>query len=368
MQNKKDGDNYFVVTCVIYLIILAAIIFLRIAGALGWFDAMSNQLSDTVFSLISQLGVMLLIPLVGMTIYRRKMTSVPMTFAEFAKYDSESLENRNKGTFSFLGFKKPSVSTVGWAILLGFILFLFNMFISGFFNGILAFLGHRGAAAGGDESSFVGVGGLFITLTLTAVLPGLCEETAHRGMLLRGFSSRIGIMNAVLLSSLCFGLMHLNIVQCFYAMILGYFMGLAVVATGTIWTSIIMHFMNNAIGIYFMFASQNNWFGGNFLSGLAGFLGGMSFIFYLAFFMCLFFLIVAIIHKLAREKFINEHKNDEQPPRLFPTHGLTAIRYYLSYGENRNREPMRPIERTLIYGIIFLGVVITGMTLVWGFL
>ena len=207
-----------------------------------------------------------------------------------------------------------------------------------------------------------------ISLVMIAVLPGFCEEVTHRGLLVNGFAPRIGVMRAVMMSAILFGLMHMNIIQCFYAAILGYFMALAMLATRSIWTPIIIHFTNNAMGTYLTYAGAYGWFGGDVLTRLFDFLGGMATIFILAFFIILYFVIVAIIHKFSRENYIKDRRHSEQGPILYRGGGMGAIRYYLMGGVVTKRDPLRPLEKTLIYGIVFLGVVITGMTLVWGFL
>jgi len=365
MEGKRDKG--FIVTCAIYTFVLVAFVLLRIFVSIGMFNKISEAASDVLFSVLAQVIIMFAIPVLLFTRYLKKRQSPQMTFAEFTATPEGALPVGGNA-FSQWGFKKTRASTFAWAVLLGLLLFLFNIFVSSFFNGILALFGHRGAAGGGGDSNFFGVWGLFVALLLTAVLPGLCEETAHRGLLMRGFAARLGIMRAVWLAALLFGLMHLNIVQCFYAIVLGYLMGIAVYATRTIWTAVIMHFMNNAIGVYLGFAHDNGWFGGHLMSDLGNFLGNVSFLFYVAFFVAVYFAIVAIIHKLARDNFIRDHKNDEGGPRLHPRRGMTAVKYYITYGEKRERQPLGALERTLICGVTFLGIVITGMTLVWGFL
>jgi len=372
----KGKDNTFVATCVIYLIVLLSFVCLRIVGGLGGFDKLDDRFSDILFSVISQLIIMFLIPVVAFSIYRKKAIAKKvqqgnMTFAQFAE-KQERGEQFNQTVLQGWGFKKPSGKIIGFAILLGFLLFFFNIFVGGFANGILGLLGYR-FPTGGGETAFTGVPGLLISLVLIAVLPGLCEETAHRGLLMRGFAPRIGIMKAVLFSAVIFGLMHLNIVQCIYAAVLGYIMALAVLATRNIWTAVIMHFMNNAIGVYISYAGTNGWFGGNIFNGLMDFLSSLGlfyFIAYILLFVGVYMGLMAIIHKFARENYLKDHAHTEggAPPIPARLKGGAAVKFYLTSGQPANREPLRPIEKTLFAGIIFLGTLITAMTLIWGFL
>ena len=97
-------------------------------------------------------------------------------------------------------------------------------------------------------------------VVLVAVLPAICEETTHRGLLIHGYSM-LGIKRAVIYSSLMFGLMHLNINQFFYATILGFLIALSTLMSKSIIPAMIIHFMNNFISTYISFAQSNKWFG-----------------------------------------------------------------------------------------------------------
>jgi len=348
------------------MIILVAFCGLRILGGLGFYNKMPDWFADVFFTVTAQIGLMVLVPIIGMYIYKKR--AVPeMSFNEFVMYGSDS-QKHVKTTLREWGFRKPSSDILFWSIVLGVLCFLFNLFVASAFNGILAMLGHRGAMGGaGGDPIFAGLYGLVIMLILSAVLPGICEEVTHRGMLMEGFRRRLGIQKAMLLSSLLFGFMHLNIVQFFYATILGYIMAVAVVAMRNIWPAIIIHFMNNALSTYLVFAHRNDWIGGNFFTWFGNFVG-FNIIFYFVCFAGLYFIIIGILHKFARQNFIEKYRNSETPPRLFRGSGMSAIKYYISYGEQIDKTPLRPIERAMVSGIVFLGAVITIMTFAWGML
>jgi len=351
------------------MVILVAFVGLRILGGLGMYDRMPSWAAEITFSLLSQVLLMTIVPIVGILIYRKKfLRKEPKSFAEFTINPNES--SGTKEILSSWWFKKPSAQILGWSLVLGIFCFLFNIFVSSFFNGILASFGHRGASGGGGDidGTYATIGAFIVAMVLIAVLPGICEEITHRGLLMRGFASRVGILRAIMLSSVLFGLMHLNVVQAFYAMILGYLMALAVMATRNIWPAIIIHFMNNGFAVYFTFASARGWFMGDFFTHLGNFFGNSVFLVYIGSFVGLYLLIIAVIHKLARDKFIKDNAKFEEPRRLHRSRGMSAIKYYITADENKNREPLSGIEKTLIYGIVFLGTVVTAMTLVWGFL
>lgn len=98
------------------------------------------------------------------------------------------------------------------------------------------------------------IGWLFVNLFALAVIPAICEELIHRGIILNGFR-RFGNFNAVLLSALFFALAHGSAMQFFYQFILGIVLGYVVIKTGSIFASMIVHFLNNAIVIIYNYIS-----------------------------------------------------------------------------------------------------------------
>lgn len=79
-----------------------------------------------------------------------------------------------------------------------------------------------------------------------AIIPPIVEELLFRGMILHSLR-RFGDGFAIVGSAMLFGLYHANFVQIVFAFIAGLVMALVVVRTGSLWTSIIIHFMNNSI-------------------------------------------------------------------------------------------------------------------------
>ncbi len=95
----------------------------------------------------------------------------------------------------------------------------------------------------------------------TAALPAFCEEFAFRGMIYGGYRKNCTPLGAVLMSSLLFGLMHLNINQFFYAFVIGISLAILVEATGSIWPSILSHFCINARAVISMFIADSQYEG-----------------------------------------------------------------------------------------------------------
>lgn len=81
-----------------------------------------------------------------------------------------------------------------------------------------------------------------------AVVPPIVEELIFRGMVLHSLR-KYGDGFAIVGSALLFGLYHGNFVQMVFAFIAGLIMALVVVRTGSLWTSILIHFINNAVSL-----------------------------------------------------------------------------------------------------------------------
>ncbi|MFV0314331.1 MAG: lysostaphin resistance A-like protein [Anaerotignum sp.] len=92
------------------------------------------------------------------------------------------------------------------------------------------------------------------SLITMAVLPALLEELSLRGVFLSGYS-HLGTWKSIFCTALLFGLLHMNPQQFPYAFIAGLFFCFLVQRTGSIWASIIPHFIINATSVVAMFIS-----------------------------------------------------------------------------------------------------------------
>ena len=82
-------------------------------------------------------------------------------------------------------------------------------------------------------------------LFLMAVVPCVLEETVYRGVFYNEYS-KINPWKAALLSGFLFGLMHGNINQFCYAAVMGILFALLIEATGSILSTMLIHFWVNA--------------------------------------------------------------------------------------------------------------------------
>lgn len=90
-------------------------------------------------------------------------------------------------------------------------------------------------------------GAIVLTFTL-AVIPAIVEEFCIRGVVLQPLR-RYGDKFAIVMSAAIFSILHGNMVQIPYTLVAGIYFGYLCVATGSLWPSIILHFINNMFSV-----------------------------------------------------------------------------------------------------------------------
>lgn len=88
--------------------------------------------------------------------------------------------------------------------------------------------------------------GLIGVILVVAVLPAIFEELIFRGILLRGLQS-FGTAGAVLLCGLLFSIYHQNPAQTLYQFCCGAAFALMAIRAGSVFPTIVSHFINNAL-------------------------------------------------------------------------------------------------------------------------
>lgn len=106
---------------------------------------------------------------------------------------------------------------------------------------------------------------LGFSLFTTAFLPGLVEETLFRGVLYSRLR-RANPLKGILLSSLFFGIAHMNFQQFCYAFFLGIVFGFLIEATDSLFASMAAHMIFNGSSILLTYVmSKTSIFGANAL-------------------------------------------------------------------------------------------------------
>ncbi len=92
----------------------------------------------------------------------------------------------------------------------------------------------------------------WLALVLTAFIPCVFEETVYRGFFYQEYK-KIDPWKAVLLSGFLFGLMHGNLNQFCYAAVMGIVFALLIEATGSILSTMLIHFAVNSFSVIVMY-------------------------------------------------------------------------------------------------------------------
>lgn len=122
--------------------------------------------------------------------------------------------------------------------------------------------------SGLEDLEITGVGGFVIGIISMAVVPAIIEEFSIRGVVMQPLR-RYGDSFAIIASALIFSIMHGNMAQIPYTVVGGIYLGYLTIATGSIWPSIIVHFVNNMYSVIVMSVSSNI---GESASGVAAFI------------------------------------------------------------------------------------------------
>jgi len=166
--------------------------------------------------------------------------------------------------YTFLGeTAKPAVravlggpyrgSRMGLTIPIGVLFCLVANFITVFF---VSFLEKAGLSLSSPELEFSFTPlGVTMGIVQIAVVPALVEEFAMRGVVMQPLR-RYGDRFAIAVSAVLFAVMHGNLVQAPFALIIGLVIGYFVVVTGSIWTGVLIHFCNNLYAVLLTMLSQ----------------------------------------------------------------------------------------------------------------
>ena len=99
------------------------------------------------------------------------------------------------------------------------------------------------------------IGGLLLNLLIIALIPAIGEELTFRGVLQQSLTR--GMKNphvAIILSAAIFSFIHFQFYGFLPRMFLGILLGYMFYVSGSLWTSMLMHFVNNgtAVVLYYL--------------------------------------------------------------------------------------------------------------------
>ena len=88
-------------------------------------------------------------------------------------------------------------------------------------------------------------GNFILAIFVLCLIPAIGEELIFRGVILHGLKSRFSVWGSIALSSAMFPLFHMSLQQVFYQFLLGMIMAWIVLKTGSLISSMIVHFTSN---------------------------------------------------------------------------------------------------------------------------
>ena len=98
-------------------------------------------------------------------------------------------------------------------------------------------------------------------LFLVGILPGVCEELLCRGFLLSSFRPRFGVVGAIMLTAILFGILHMNPYRLLPTIWLGTLLGFIAVYSGSILPAMFAHALSNALS--FLVEKNQDWISSN---------------------------------------------------------------------------------------------------------
>jgi membrane protease YdiL (CAAX protease family) len=144
----------------------------------------------------------------------------------------------NVDLIEWMQFRRIKISTVLLVIVFTFLIMPFISLIN-----VISQLFTTNAAIE-LSSRFDGLAAPMIVFMI-GILGPFCEEFTFRGVIFGGLRRSGYIFAAAVVSALFFGLMHLNLNQLSYALVLGVVFGMLVEGTGSIWASVTAHVVIN---------------------------------------------------------------------------------------------------------------------------
>ena len=161
-----------------------------------------------------------------------------------------------------LGFRKPFSA---WLPLIGIVLMFVSLPLTNLltswnekmnfgaaFESLEALLQQLEETAGDLTERMLQVdsfGGLLFNLLVIALIPAIGEELTFRGVLQQALTRRCNVHVAVFLSAFIFSFIHFQFYGFLPRMFLGLLLGYLFYYSGSLWTSILMHFVNNGAAV-----------------------------------------------------------------------------------------------------------------------
>lgn len=96
----------------------------------------------------------------------------------------------------------------------------------------------------------LGYGDSIISMLLIVVIAPISEELICRGVILEKCRKVMPLFAANIIQAILFGVYHMNVIQGIYAFVLGLFLGMVCIKTGSIYGAILLHIIFNLSGVF----------------------------------------------------------------------------------------------------------------------
>lgn len=245
------------------------------------------------------------------------------------------------------GLKKPDIRYILIAIPLGIAFYFATMVAAYIFNIILTILGVFQRAS---DPMLTGAGPFIFTLIVSAVAPGIFEELFYRSAMQYSLSGIKDSGKKIAFMALIFSLAHQYIYQTGYTFVGGIILGYVFYKTRSIYPAMIIHFINNGIGIVMEAIDVNGWQGKAFVDAFYGMETGVFMLLGIAMAGVAFGLLVVI-------KKISDSKKKEQSFNQ-PLAGIATA---------QQRHVPTPAEKAIWATGIALMFLNTVFTLLWSY-
>lgn len=133
---------------------------------------------------------------------------------------------------------KPSLAHVGWGCLATLFLITCMIPLNGWISELIVSLGlpNPSVNINFDVASMI---------VLACVLPAFCEEIVFRGAVAGALENNKNKLASLAIAGALFSVFHMNPAQTVHQFVLGAFLALLLFRSGSVWTCVIVHFVNN---------------------------------------------------------------------------------------------------------------------------
>ena len=179
------------------------------------------------------------------------LLSVIISSFIFIVFFSPAIKISKRRASDVLSFKKPEKGTVLPLVLIGFSFCMFANILNNQFAAFFESFGTKYSV--GSSRPEISVLSFVMSVISTAIIPGLVEEYACRGVIM-GILLPYGEGFALLSTAIIFGVMHGNFEQMPFAFLVGIILGYIRIKSGSLWPCILVHSLNNLFSVLVQFA------------------------------------------------------------------------------------------------------------------